>query len=51
MTKAPAEDDVFTYFRRYLCYTQRAGTCKKIKKQANRRERREGKAEVRGLRD
>lgn len=37
------EQDVFTSWRRVLCYTQRAGVCKKAKRQANRRERRDRK--------
>jgi hypothetical protein len=43
-----AEQDVFSrYWRRRLCYLARAGVCRKVKRQANRRERREGKAEIR----
>jgi hypothetical protein len=38
---------VFSRFRRYLCWTQRAGACKSVKRQANRRERREGKRAAR----
>lgn len=42
-----AEQDVHTHWRRYYCYLQRAGATSKIKRQTRRRERREGKAEVR----
>jgi hypothetical protein len=45
-----AEQDVFTSWRRVLCYTSRAGVCKKVKRKANRRERREAKAEIRDYR-
>jgi hypothetical protein len=41
-----AEEDVFTSWRTYYCYTQRAGTCAKIKRQYRRRERRQGKKEA-----
>jgi hypothetical protein len=45
--RSSAEGDVFTTWRRRFCYTQRAGTCAKIKRQYRRRERREGKQEIR----
>ena len=46
--KGHAEQDVFSRgARKIYCYTQRAGACRKVKRQANRRERREGKAELR----
>jgi hypothetical protein len=44
--KGFAEDDVFTSWRPRYCWTQRAGACKKVKRQANRRERREGKITI-----
>jgi len=48
ITRGGAEQDVFSrYWRRRLCYLARAGVCRKVKRQANRRERREGKAEIR----
>lgn len=45
-TMPNAEQDVFTGWRRVYCYTQRAGVCAKIKRNARRRERREGKREA-----
>ena len=45
--KSGDEQDVFTGWRKVYKYTQRAGVCKKVKRQANRRERREGKQEAR----
>lgn len=33
------EQDVFTSWRRVLCWTQRPGACKRVKQRANRRER------------
>jgi len=41
--KDGAEYDVVTGWRNVMCYTSRAGVCKKIKKQMNRRIRRESK--------
>ena len=41
--KDGGEYDVVSRWRKVLCYTQRAGVCKKIKKQINRRVRRAGK--------
>lgn len=49
--KTAAEYDAFTRWRRYYCYLSRAGTVKKIKRQANRRERREGRREARSRED
>ena len=50
MTKEPPktgfEQDVFSVWRKMLCYTQRAGVCKKAKRQVNRRTRRRGKREI-----
>lgn len=40
------EYDVHCGWRRWYCWTQRAGACKKVKQRTNRRERREGKAEA-----
>jgi hypothetical protein len=40
--RTAAETDCFEA-RRWYCYLQRAGACAKIKRQARRRERREGK--------
>lgn len=34
-------------WRKYLCWTQRPGACKWVKNKINRRERRDGRAEVR----
>jgi cell division protein FtsI/penicillin-binding protein 2 len=51
ITKTAAEVDVTTKWRRYYCYTQRAGVISGIKRQIRRRERRDAKAEVRNDRD
>jgi hypothetical protein len=45
--KGWAEQDVFTRWRRLMCFTQRAGVCKSVKRAANRRDRRAGKKEAR----
>jgi hypothetical protein len=45
-TKGFAENDVFISWRRAYCWTQRAGACKKIKRRANRRDRREAKITI-----
>ncbi len=45
--RSAEEEDVFTSWRRLYCWTQRAGACKRVKRRANRRERREGKQETR----
>lgn len=42
------EQDVHTPWRKLYCYTQRAGVTAKIKRLTRRRERREGKAQLRG---
>lgn len=42
-----AEQDVHGPWRRLYCWTQKAGAVKRIKRQGNRRERREGRAQVR----
>ncbi len=41
------EWDVFTGWRKLLCYTKRAGVCKRTKRKANRRFRREFRKELR----
>lgn len=41
--KGGDEQDVFTGWRKVMCWTQRAGACKRVKRRANRRERREGR--------
>lgn len=41
------ENDVFGAWRRLYCYTQKAGTCARVKRRARRRERREAKVEIR----
>lgn len=45
--KGAAEQDVHTGWRRLYVYTQRAGVTTKIKRMTRRRERREGKRELR----
>lgn len=45
--KGFAEEDAFTGWRHILCYVQRPGVRKGIKRSANRRERRDGKSEIR----
>jgi hypothetical protein len=43
-----AEQDAFSrYWRRYYCYLRRPGVVAGIKRQANKRERREAKTEIR----
>lgn len=41
------ENDAYTSWRKYYCYLQRAGAVKQVKKRTHRRERREGKEEIR----
>jgi hypothetical protein len=41
------EQDVHTRWRHFLCYLHRAGAKAAVKRRTNRRERREGKHEVR----
>jgi hypothetical protein len=48
---SPDEQDVYTSWRALLCWTQRAGATKKVKRLTHRRERREGKAEARNRED
>jgi len=42
------EYDAYTSWRKVLCYLQRPGAVKAIKRRTHKRERREGKAEGRG---
>lgn len=42
-----AEQDAYTPWRRLYCYLSRPGVVKSIKRQTHRRERREGRAEIR----
>lgn len=44
--KGGAEHDVFSGWRRVLCYTSRAGVCKSVKRKYNKRLRKAIKAEV-----
>jgi hypothetical protein len=44
--RGAAENDVYTGWRRMLCWTQRAGAVKSVKKSTHRRERRERQTEV-----
>ena len=41
------EQDAYTGWRRVLCYTQRAGVVKAIKRRTHKRERREVRASIR----
>lgn len=45
--KGWAEQDAYTGWRKVLCYLQRPGAVKAIKRATHRRVRREAKAEVR----
>ena len=45
--KSGDEQDVLTRARRFYCWTRKAGACKRVKRRANRRERREGKQATR----
>lgn len=40
------EQDIYTGWRRVLCWTSRAGAVKKVKKRTHRRERRDGDKEL-----
>ena len=42
-----AEQDAYTPWRKWLCYLQRPGAVKSIKRDTHRRLRREGLAEIR----
>ncbi len=44
--KGGLEVDVFTGWRKVLCYTQRAGVCKKAKRKYNKRVRKQIKLEL-----
>ncbi len=46
--KSAEEADAYGRWRHVLCYLDRPGAVKKIKRRTHRRERREGKAEARG---
>jgi hypothetical protein len=50
VVKSFDEQDVFTSWRRVYCWTQRAGACKRVKRRANRRGRREARAAIRAER-
>lgn len=43
------EQDAYTKWRSVLCYLQRAGVVKAIKRRTHKRERREGKSEARNV--
>lgn len=43
----PEEQDVHTRWRHLLCWTQRPGATAKVKRRTSKRERREGKTDVR----
>jgi hypothetical protein len=40
------EYDAYTQWRKYLCYLQRAGVVKKIKRRTHKRERREAQQQI-----
>lgn len=44
--KTGAEWDLVSGWRHFLCYMQRAGVKKKLKKQLNKRERQDAKREI-----
>lgn len=46
LIKSLTKEDVFTSWRRVMCWTQRAGACAAVKRRARRRERREGRREA-----
>lgn len=46
-TKSWDEDDAYTGWRHVLCYLQKAGAVKYIKRKTHRRERREAKQAIR----
>ena len=48
--KSSEEQDVYTRWRRLLCWTQRAGAVKKVKRRTHKRERREAKVDIRNQR-
>ena len=43
------EQDCYTGWRKLLCYTQRAGAVKSVKRRTHKRVRREGKRQARDL--
>jgi len=45
--KGGFEQDIFTGWRKVLCYAQKAGVCKKAKKKYNKRVRRQVKHDLR----
>lgn len=45
--KGGAEEDVFSGWRKVLCYTSRPGVCKRVKRGYNKRVRRAAKMELR----
>lgn len=45
------EQDAYTRWRKLLCWTQRAGAVKAVKTRTHRRERREGKQEIKEQRN
>jgi hypothetical protein len=47
--KGGAEYDALTKWRQLLCYLGRSGVAKKIKRQYNKRARKEGKNETKNL--
>ena len=44
--KTADEQDAYTGWRKYFIYLNRPGAVKKVKKSTHRRERREGKKEI-----
>ena len=42
-----SEQDAYTRWRKWLCYTHRPGVVKAIKRSTHKRERREGRTEIR----
>lgn len=42
-----AEQDAYTFARRFYCYLARPGVVKSIKRRTHKRERREGRSEIR----
>lgn len=40
------EQDAYTDWRKYLCYMQRPGMVKKVKRYTHKRERREAKRDI-----
>lgn len=45
--KGWVEEDAYTVWRKFYCYLARPGVVKKIKRATHKRERREGRAEIR----